>query len=137
MADSGGFGTVWTILVGTVATEVANVSDIQWPEIENQEVEITAHDSSGGYREWVSTGLKDVAELEMEIASWDVNEATHAQLVTLLGTGAASAMTITDPDSDESAAFNAIVKNIKRETPLEGARKAMVKIRVSGAITIT
>ena len=136
MAVSGGFGVVWEITVTSTLTTVANMEEITFPSIETEEVEITAHDSVNGYQEYVATGRK-LTDTFTATLTWDVSEATNAELVTLQGSGDSNAMTLATPGATETMAFNGIVKKISRESASDGALQAEVEIRVNGAITIT
>lgn len=137
MAVQGGFGVDWTITVGTVAgTSVANVKEISFPVIANKLADITAHDSASGYTEQLATGRKEPAQFEATL-TWDVAETTHAQLVTLAGSGASNAMTIEDTGSAETLSFSGIVVSIERMSDMDDALLAKVTVAVTGAITIT
>lgn len=136
MSEQGAFGITWQISVGTVLTSVANVEKISFPVVENEEDEITAHDSAGGYQKFVATGRKLTDEFEA-ILTWDVAQATHAELVTLQASGASTAMTLADPDEAETLSFNALVKKIERMGDIDTAWRAKVSCRVNGEITIT
>jgi hypothetical protein len=136
MAVSGGFGAVWKITVTSTLTTVANVEDIEFPTTENELDEITAHDSPGGYEEFVATGIKRSGEFQATL-TWDVAEATHAELVDLQVSGASNAMTLATPGTAESLAFTGIVRNIERQSPIGEALRAVVTIKVNGAIVIT
>ena len=136
MAISGGLGAVWKITVSAALTTVANVEDISFPTTENELDEVTAHDSTDGFEEFVATGIVRSGEFQATL-TWDVAEATHAELVTLAGSGAANAMTLATPGTAESLAFSGIVRNIERQSPIDGALRAVVTVKVTGAITIT
>lgn len=130
-------GVVWQITVTAALTDVAKVEDIEFPDQQNVIDEITAHDSAGGYPEYHITGLKEGTEFKATLI-WDPGtEATHAELVTLQGSGASNAMTLTDAESDESMAFDGKIKGIKRMEPKDKKRRAEVTVLVDGAITIT
>lgn len=136
MAVRGGFGAVWKISIATVLTTVANVEETAFPTTENELTEITAHDSAGGYEEFVATGIKRSGEFTVTL-TWDVAEPTHAELVALQVSGASNSMTLATPGASELLAFNGIVRNIERESPIGGALRAMVTVKVNGQISIT
>lgn len=136
MADQGGFGLDFQITVTATLTSVTNVVDVKFPAPENVLAEKTAHDSAGGFQEFIASGKKTVSEIELELI-WDVAEATHSELVTLEASGAENAMTIADPGAAETLAFNGIVKQIERMGEQEEAYKAKVVIQPTGQITIS
>lgn len=136
MAVSGGLGVVWKIPVSATPTTVPNVEDIEFPMSENELAEITAHDSTDGWEEFVATGLKRSGEFEATL-TWDIAATPHAELVALQASGAAVAMTLATVDAAETLAFSGIVRNIKRESPIDDAFRAKVTIKVTGAITIS
>lgn len=136
MSVSGGFGAIFQITVASALTTVPNVEDVGFPTTENELDEITAHDSPGGYEEFVATGIKRSGEFKVTL-TWDVAEATHAELVALQGSGAENAMTLATPGGTETMSFNGIVRNIERQSPIGGALRADVTVKVNGQITIT
>ncbi len=136
MAVSGGLGVVWQITVASVLTTVPNGENIGFPTNELEMEEITAHDSPGGYEEFIATGIIRTGEFQVTL-TWDVAEATHEELRTLNGSGAENAMTITTPGGAEVLAFNARVMNIERESPIDAALRSTVTCKVTGPITIT
>lgn len=138
MGVIGGFGVAWQIGVGTgdTMTDVANVKEISFPAMGNEVVDITAHDSTSGAREFIASGLKTAAEFEAELV-WDDSDSTHIELIAFEASGAAEAMTIADSGTNETLSFSGIVTEIARESPMDGAMMATVKVQVTGAITIS
>lgn len=74
-----------------VFTPIANITSIEGPGIEREEIDVTAHDSDGNYMEFVP-GLVDPGEVEIEVnydpsvhdalvADFDENEPRNWQLV--------------------------------------------------------
>ena len=131
----GGFGVLWKITVSSTLTTVVNLEDIEFPEMGNELAEVTNHGSAGGAPEFLATGLKTGAEIKA-VLIWDSAQATHAELVTLEGSGASNAMTLADPDGDETVSFSGIVKKIKRITPMKDKITAEVMVQVTGQMTI-
>lgn len=133
----GVFGLDWKITVSSVLTTVAKVEKVSFPEIGLVIDEITSHDSAGGWPEFLAVGLKEVSMLEVEVI-WNPADATHAELLTLSGTGAENAMTLADSDDGETFAFNALVPSISRMMDdSKKGRRAKIKIRTTGQITIS
>lgn len=133
MARSGGLGVDWQITITAALTSVAHVEDISFPEEENVLDEITAHDSTDGYEEFIATGLKRSGEFEAML-TWDAANATHAALVALRTSGALNAMTLATPDDAEVLEFNGIITKIVRESPKDKALRTKVTVKVTGPI---
>src|SRR5512137_2058201 len=112
MARQGGFGVVLKINTGSL-TAVAYVAEVDFPEQEKFLADATSHDSSGGYVEWIATGLRALNAFEATL-NWDDTQATHAALLTNLGTEASVGFSIQDPDGQEIIAFSGHVTKIGR-----------------------
>lgn len=82
MGASGGFGVVLKIGDKAVAdtpsyTTVAQLEDIGGVKISSIMAEITAHDSPGGYREKLPSGLFELGDVPVTLV-YDMSEATQA-----------------------------------------------------------
>lgn len=135
MAVQGGFGLVLKINTGSLTT-VVDVLESDFPEQEKVVAENTAHDSSGGYAEYVATGKRRLSEFTATLA-WDDTAATHAALLTNLAADTSVGFSIQDPDGQEVIAFSGHVTMIKRISDQEETYKAEVTIQPTGAPTIT
>lgn len=136
MARQGGFGAVVKIDVGTVATAIAYLLDVKMPEHEKVLWEATGHDSTGGYEEQLSSGVRKLSEMTLTLA-WDVAEDTHAALVTGYESDDAVNMSVEDPGGTEVVAFSAQVVKLGRVSELKGGYKCDVTIQPTGQPTIT
>ena len=135
MTGQGGFGVVLKINTGAL-TAIVNVEDVDFPEFEKILSESTAHDSTTGYAEYIATGKRKLNEFPCTI-TWDTSEATHAQVVTSFGSDDPVGMSIEDPDSDETIAFDAHIRAMTRISKQEEHYKCDVAIQPTGAPTIT
>lgn len=135
MAVQGGFGAVLKITT-TGLTAVTHVKDFEFPEFERVLAEITAHDSPGGYAEWISTGKRKLNEFSCTLV-WDKSEATHAAIQTAFGSDTAVAMSVEDPGGTEVIAFNGFISKIGRTVDQEDAYLAEVSIQPTGQPTFT
>lgn len=79
MSGRDGFGTLFkratTITPGTTYETIANVTNISGPERKRETIDVTAHDSPGGWMEFLG-GLKDGGEIQLDI-NYDPAETTH------------------------------------------------------------
>lgn len=135
MATQGGFGLVLKINTGSLTT-VVNLLDIDFPAQDRVLVEARYHNSTDGYMEWVSSGLRMLGEMSCVVA-WDDSETTHAQFLTSYNAETAIGMSIEDSLGQEVIAFDAFIKQILREGRQEDLYKATITIQPTGAPTIT
>lgn len=79
MSGQDAFGTQFQRGDGATPTEafvtIANVTNIGGPERERETIDMTAHDSPDGWREFVG-GLKDGGEISLDL-NYDPTESTH------------------------------------------------------------
>lgn len=138
MTASGGFGTKLKIMVGTTLTAVAGLKDVTFPEQAKMLFESTAHPTSGatGYATYGDTGKRQLTEFTATLF-WDVDEATHAALLTAFDSTTALSMSIEDPAGDEVIAFSGHIRRIGRISSQEDGYQAEVSIQPTGAPTIT
>src|SRR5512139_3260639 len=109
MAQQGGFGLDLKIMVGTTLTSVVHIIDGEIPEFEKFLAEMTAHDSTGGYAEWIATGKYAINEFKVTLA-WDSAASTHAAIVTAFDAASAVSMSIEDPAGVEVIAFSGHIR---------------------------
>jgi predicted secreted protein len=140
MAKTASFGAelAWDSSGGSSYTAIAQVRSIKPPMVENDEIEVTTHDSTGGYREFIAAPLKDGGEVEIELV-WDPDAATHDATTGLLS-GAVSAdiatFRLTFPDGTIWY-FPGFVKTFEPGAlDTDNEMTATVTIRVSGAPTL-
>lgn len=135
MAKVKGIGVVVEVDVAATPTTVANVEEIDYPDIEQEVDEVTNHGSTNGWREFLATGQKGAAAFDLTII-WDVAENTHGQIVTQSTNGTASTWSIADPATAETVTFEAVVTKLVRVPRKDKALRAVVTVQPTGAITI-
>src|SRR5690348_8084844 len=86
MAGIDAFGTTWSIGNDDgppeTFTPVADVVNIDIVDVKAETIDVSSHDSPGGWREFVSGPLKDGGELSMEI---NYDPAEHGTLFATIG----------------------------------------------------
>lgn len=138
MATQGSFGVVLKIMVSTTLTAVAHLLDIAFPEQVKELADVTEHPSSAvtGYRTFIDSGIRDLAEFEATLL-WDDADSTHAAIVAAFDATAAVSMSIEDPNGSEVIAFSGHIRSIGRLAAMADGYKARVRIKPTGAPTIT
>lgn len=133
MADNrqGGFGAVLKITVTAVLTAIVHVVDMEFPEFEKILAEITAHDSPGGYAEWISTRKRKMNSFTVKI-TWDITEVTHAAVVAAFDSDDAVSMSVEDPNGDEVIVFDAQIQKLGRISEQEDGYSCNVTIQPTG-----
>lgn len=140
MTKRAAFGSVlaWDAAGGTNYTDIAQVRTIKPPMVENEEIDVTTHDSTGGYREFIAAPLKDGGEVTLELV-WDPAGATHDATTGLLSgavSAAAASFELTFPNGTVWT-FPGFVKAFEPgDLETDGEMTADVTIRVSGAPTL-
>lgn len=135
MAVQGGYGLICRINTGAL-TAIVDIVDASFPEQNKILADATTHDSTGGYREWIAVGLRELSEFTLTVL-WDDAQATHAQALTSFVADTTVNMNIQDPDANETIAFAAHIKTIKRISEQEDVYKAEITVQPTGAPTIT
>lgn len=136
MSVQGGYGAVLKITVTASLTAVAHVRDFEFPEFERVVAEITAHDSPGGYAEYISTGKRKMNEFTCTL-TWDKSEATHQAMLAAFNSDDPVEMSTEDPNGVEVIAFDALVTKIGRQAEQEEGYSAEVSIQPTGIPAIT
>ena len=134
MAKYSAFGTTLKI-GGTAGTAIANVTEIDGPELSAETIDMTAHDSSGAYREMFPSFL-DAGEVSLKI-QYDPANTQHKALLTSLTGRASASYALTFPTTPVASwVFTGYVTGFKPSAPMDGALEADVTIKVSGAPTL-
>lgn len=131
MTAQGGFGVVLKITVGTVLTAVVGLLETDFPKFSKVLAESTGHDSATGYYESTATGKRRTEPFSCTIA-WDSAAATHAAVQAAFESDDPVAMSIEDPDGDETISGNAHIAEIQRMSDQEDIVKAEVMIEPTG-----
>ena len=135
MAMQGGMGVDLKIDVSSVLTVIAHLLDVDDLEFEKFLAEMTGHDATSGYAEYVDTGKKKVNPLVATIG-WDDTEATHQEIITIFDGTAAVDMSIEDPGGTEVITFSAHIQKMGRVYKQEDGYKCKVTIQPTAAPSI-
>lgn len=138
MAEQGGFGVVFKVMISTTLTAVVNLLDIDFPEQTKEVADMTAHPSAAatGYRSYIDSGVRELTEFTA-VLGWDDLEATHAAILTAFDATTALSMSIEDAAGQEVIAFSGFVRTVGRISKIGDGYKANVVVRPTGAPTIT
>lgn len=135
MAGIDAFGTVWKIDTAddaSFSTIVGNVESIDLLDVSADDIEVTAHDSTSGWKEFVG-GLKDGGSLSMDV---NFDPALHADLLDEVGvTHTMKVVLPADADSAE-VTFDAYINAISGTAPSDDKLSASFQVKVTGAPTI-
>ncbi len=124
---------------GTGGTAIAQVQDIEGPDLSLDTEDMTSHDSTGGWEEHVGTILRS-GEVTFDIV-YDPGAATHKNaaggLIHDMASKTAQTYALTFPSSPAvSWTFSALVTGFKPKAPVAGKLAASVKMKVSGQPTL-
>lgn len=134
MSGKFAFGTVFSVTVATVLTPIAKLTSITGVEVTADEIDVTAHDSSNGYREYVQ-GLRDSGSVSIE--GLFTSDASQIALKTLFDSGDSVAMKIDFPASAGEWSFNGFVTGLSTDAPMDGAITFSATIKVTGKPTLS
>ena len=127
-------GDTETDEVGTVYTAIAQIADFGGPSMSAENIDVTAHDSSGSFREVVPSFL-DAGEVSFTL-NFDPGLANH---VTLLNTYLARnkrVYQLTFPDSASTQwQFSAYVTGFDLAAPIDDKLSADITLLIAGAPT--
>lgn len=114
-----------TILLG-------GVTDIPAPPFSRGFVDVTAHDSPGGYREFIAD-LKDPGEVSLTL-NWTPGNATDDVLMAMMAEDVPRVFEITYPHVTPArlCTFEALLTGFEPSGQVEGALTASITLRVSG-----
>ena len=115
----------------TVATNaIGGLTDVSVSGTDVTFVDITTHDSSGGYKQFVG-GLKDGGTLELT-GKYDIADTGQIYLRANPGVSAACVVTFSD---DSTASFTAIVGGYSTTNPLDDSVEFSASLKVTGEVT--
>lgn len=119
-----------------VFTTIPDVGDIDGPSEEAEEIDVTSHSSANATREFIA-GLRDAGELNFPI-NLDYNNATHALLKTLYGSGAVRNWRIVIPTSPTSTlSFSGYVRVFSHSFGVNAQVLANVTVRLSSPVAVS
>lgn len=114
----------------TVATNsIGGLTDVNVSGTEVNFVDVTTHDSSGGYKEFVG-GLKDGGTLDLT-GAYNIADTGQVYLRANPGTSAACVVTFSD---DSTATFTAIVGGYSTSNPLDDKVEFTSSLKITGAV---
>ncbi|SFE54610.1 Phage tail tube protein [Actinopolyspora alba] len=129
MAGLNGFGVIAELGDGAGAyTPIANVTNVGGPETERETVDVTAHDSPGGWQEFRG-GLKNGGEVSLEL-NYDPRE--HDTLLAEYDQDDPRPWRIVWPNSIGYMTFGAIMTGFSPEAPTDDKLACEVTLQVSG-----
>jgi predicted secreted protein len=136
MTKYSAFGTVLARTTAPSGT-IAQVKSITGPGLKLDTVDVTTHDSSGGWEEVVGTILRS-GEVRLELL-YDPAAATHKNasggLIYALAQRSKVTYTLTFPDTTVWT-FDAYVTAFEPSAPHEGALTATVTLKLTGQPTL-
>ena len=135
-SEQGGLGVKLKITVSAALTAVANVEEVEFPELEKIMADITAHDSGGGWDETIPSGRFNSSEFEATL-TWNADDSSHAAITAAFGSTVSMPMSIEDPAGVEVLAFNGFVTKMGRVAELDEAYRCKVTFKATGPINIT
>lgn len=132
MTVQGAFGAQLKI----AGTAIVHVEEMEFPEFEKIVADVTAHDSTGGYAEYIATGKRQLNSFKVTLG-WDSAAATHAAIKSAFASDSASTIVASDPDGVENISFSAHITKLGRIAKQEEGYKCDVEIQPTGVPTIT
>lgn len=147
MADQyDAFGTILAVGNGETPseefTEIAQVKDISGPSMSRETIDVTNHQSPGGFAEFLAS-LADGGEVTFDV-ELDPGAATHdgtTGLLYLMGEKTRRNWRLifpvasTTPGEYWGYAFSGLVTGFSPSAPVKGSLKASITIKVAGAVT--
>jgi predicted secreted protein len=116
-----------------VFTAIANVTSIKGPDIKRDTIDVTAHNSTDGWKEFVG-GLKDAGEVSIDI---NYDPAQHDALVEDFEDTEPRNYKLVFPTSPAVEwNFPAVLTEFSAEAPYDDKLSASLTLQVSGKPTI-
>lgn len=125
--------------ISSVYTTIAQIRDLNPPNLEQTPIDVTNRDGSG-WMEFIG-GLKNGGEVTFDIV-YDPDQTTHSAsasggLITLLSAGTLNNFRITWPDpTPVTFTFAALVTKFAPKAPLNDKLAADVTLKVSSSLTV-
>lgn len=116
-------------------TEIANVTSISGPSISRETYDVTAHDSTGGYREFIG-GLREGGEVSFDL-NFDPEAPTHQTLIGYLGDAVARDYQVTLPNDAATFDFSGFLTGWDVSLPIDDKITAAVTFKVTSKPTLT
>lgn len=141
MSGRDGFGTLFQRATGTAPgvtyETIANVTNIGGPERTRETIDVTAHDSPGGWMQFLG-GLKDGGEISLDI-NYDPSESTHDLDDDFDDAVPRNYRIIILPETDDEHTWQiaGIMTNCGDEFPYDDKMARSMTIKVSGKPELT
>lgn len=120
-----GAGPTWTTLAG--------VRDIEWPKTEADEHEVTAMDSPGRRKEFIS-GLIDSGEISIPLW-WVPGSTTDVLLTDIAATGELVQVEfLANAEGATAETYVGFAKTYNRTSPVNGPQECDVTFRINGIV---
>lgn len=137
MAGIDGFGAALKRGDGAdpeVFTAIGNTTNIEGPGIERETIDVTAHDSTDAWREFLG-GLKDGGEVSVDL---NYDPSKHDALVADFDDEEPRNYQLVFPDSGSTTwSFAAILTEFNPEAPHDDKLAASLTFKVSGKPTLS
>ena len=137
MSGLSAFGTLLKRGDGATAeafTTIANVTNIDGPKLESDQIDVTSHDSTGGREEFVA-GIKRGGEISLDI-NFDPSNATHEMLLDDYDGRALHNFQLIFPTTPSITwTFAAMVTSVGVAAPFEDKLGCSATLKISGAVT--
>jgi predicted secreted protein len=135
MTKFAAFGT----LLKRGGVTIAQVTNISGPGLSLDTVDVTSHDSAGGWEEVVGTILRS-GEIKLDLV-YDPNTATHKYaaggMLSDLTLKIATAYTLVFPSTATVTwSFNAFVTHFEPSAPVDGDLSATATLKITGQPTL-
>lgn len=131
MAKTIGYGSILTVTTTTAATEVGQIRNISGPGVSGNDVDTTCLDSSTNYRTF-SSGLLDAGEVTFGVV-YDPANVSHKRLTYYMGQRSEKTFIVYHGSSTgDTDQFQAYVKGMSREIPLDDLITCDITLKVSG-----
>lgn len=120
-----------------VFTSIAEITELKPPQMSRDEIDVTSHSSSDGYREFIA-GLRDGGEVTFQ-ANWLPTNSTHDATTGLLETfndNVTHNWKIVLPNTLATITFSGFLTAFEPDLPLEEQGQLSGTIKVSGKPTV-
>ena len=140
MAHHPSFGAAlaWDVVGGAAYAAIGQVKDISGPSISRGTVDVTDHDSTDGWREFIG-GLVDGGEVSFIVAH-DRGNAQHTALWTSLSSDTCTVpawqLTLNVCSGSAVWTFDGFLTGLSPSTPVEGENTWEIAVKVTGKATL-
>ncbi len=121
-----------------VFTAIAEITELTPPQMSRDDIDVTSHQSSDGYREFIS-GLRDGGEVSFK-ANWLPTNSTHDGTTGLLETfndNDTHNWKVILPNTLITIAFSGFLTAFEPDLPIEEQAQLSGTIKVSGKPTVS